>query len=49
MKKIASKKLQLSKIKIASLSQPQQVEVKGGASSLCTRYISCGQPPSCIC
>ncbi|MCW3465844.1 hypothetical protein [Chitinophaga nivalis] len=50
MKKIASKKLQLTTIKIASLTQIAQQEVKGGATRIleCS-LLSCGQPGSCRC
>lgn len=49
MKKVTSKKLLLSKIKVADLSQPQQQQIKGGATVICTtRWISCGGE-SCIC
>jgi hypothetical protein len=49
MKKVVSKKLRLSTIKVATLSQSAQQEVKGGAASLlCTKFLSCG-PETCFC
>ncbi|MCW3465841.1 hypothetical protein [Chitinophaga nivalis] len=49
MKKIVSKKLQLTTIKIASLTQVKQQDVKGAATFPCSQIISCNPNDSCIC
>ncbi|NSL86667.1 class I lanthipeptide [Chitinophaga solisilvae] len=44
MKKAPSKKLRLTTIRVTTLTQQQQQEIKGGAATLntvCTRYRTC--------
>ena len=52
MKKVAPKKMRLSIIRIATLSNPKQGQIKvTGTSTPCTLFdhTYCGCPPSAIC
>ncbi|WP_160711662.1 hypothetical protein [Chitinophaga solisilvae] len=51
MKKVTSKKMHLSLIKVATLSQPGQKVKVTGTSTPCTLldHTYCGCPPTAIC